>query len=81
MDNSAPLDEEMPPPVEDTALLAALEVIAKKRLRIETLVARCSDSLDFYDCSVWGVKAALMDAYELGRMSATGDETASKQDE
>ena len=45
------------------------EMIAKKHLHIETLKTRNSDSLDFHDCSVWAIKKALQDAYELGRLS------------
>ena len=40
--------------------------IAKETLRIETLERRNSDSLDFYDCSVWGIKEALEAAYKAG---------------
>jgi hypothetical protein len=41
--------------------------IAKKHLRIETLETRNSDSLDFHDVSVWGVEAALQEAYLAGK--------------
>ena len=44
-----------------------LEEIAKEELFIETLETRYSDSLDFHDVSVWGVKKALGLAFELGR--------------
>ena len=40
--------------------------IAKEHLRIETLEIRRSDSLDFHDVSVWGIRAALEAAYEAG---------------
>ena len=43
-----------------------LEQIAKEHLRVETLERRRSDSLDFHDCSVWGIKAALEAAYNAG---------------
>jgi len=43
-----------------------LTQIARERLRIETLQERMSDSLDFHDCSVWGIKGALEAAYNLG---------------
>jgi hypothetical protein len=33
--------------------------IAKEHLQIETLETRLSDSLDFHDVSVWGVRDAL----------------------
>jgi hypothetical protein len=40
--------------------------IAKKHLSIETLATRRSDSLDFHDVSVRGVRAALEAAYKAG---------------
>jgi hypothetical protein len=40
--------------------------IAKEHLSIETLETRRSDSLDFRDVSVWGVRAALEAAYKAG---------------
>ena len=40
--------------------------IAKEFLFIETLETRNLDRLDFHDVSVWGVKAALEAAYNLG---------------
>lgn len=43
-----------------------LEKIAKEILGIETLETRKSDSLDFYDISVWSIKEALELAYKLG---------------
>ncbi|MDE2020228.1 MAG: hypothetical protein KGJ13_07835 [Patescibacteria group bacterium] len=46
------------------------EMIAKEHLNIETLKTRNSDSLDFHDCSVWGVKKALQAAYDLGRLTS-----------
>jgi len=45
----------------------ALEKIAKENLYVETLNTRNSDSLDFYDVSVWGIKKSLELAYELGK--------------
>ncbi len=44
--------------------------IAKHHLSIETLETRNSDRLDFHDCSVWGVRAALEAAFEAGRRKA-----------
>lgn len=41
--------------------------IAQQHLGIETLVTRNSDSLDFHDTAVWGIKNALEAAYEAGR--------------
>lgn len=46
-----------------------LEQIANSVLGIETLETRMSDSLDFHECSVWGLKDALTQAYLLGRDS------------
>lgn len=44
--------------------------IARKHLAIPTLEIRRSDSLDFYQVSVWVVEAALNAAYQAGRRSA-----------
>lgn len=46
--------------------LEQLQAIAKERLNICTLADRNSDSLDFHDISVAGLRAALRDAYEAG---------------
>jgi hypothetical protein len=43
-----------------------LETIAKKHLFLDTLKTRNSDSLDFKDQSVWGIRNALYDAYVTG---------------
>ncbi len=43
-----------------------IALIAKDVLWIETLETRHSDSLDFHDCSVWGLKEALEAAYKAG---------------
>jgi len=43
-----------------------LEEIAKKHLFVETLESRNMDSLDFYDVSVRGIRAALFEAFEAG---------------
>lgn len=45
---------------------ALLTQIAKKHCRVETLDERKSDSLDFHEVSVWGLKAALEDAFKAG---------------
>lgn len=45
------------------------EMIAKEHLNIETLKTRNNDSLDFHDCSAWGIKKALQAAYDLGRLT------------
>jgi hypothetical protein len=47
-------------------LQTKLEEIAKKHLDVETLEERKSDQLDFTECSVWGIQAALEAAYRLG---------------
>ncbi len=47
-----------------------LAEIARRHLRIETLETRHSDSLDFHDVSVWGIKIALKSAYHLGRRTS-----------
>ncbi len=46
-----------------------LEKIAKEILWIETLETRSSDSLDFHEVSVWGLKEALEAAYKAGQQS------------
>lgn len=51
-------------------LNAALETIARDRLRIETLERRMADHLDFHSVSVWSLADALQEAYELGRRDA-----------
>ena len=48
-----------------------LAQIAKDELHLETLETRKSDSLDFHDCAVWSIKAALEAAYEAGQQSTT----------
>ena len=53
-----------------------LTQIALDHLFIETLATRNSDSLDFHDVSVWGVKSALMAAYQAGL--AAGQNATSK---
>ncbi|NRD68558.1 hypothetical protein HRD49_43250, partial [Corallococcus exiguus] len=47
-----------------------LERIAREEMDIETLEKRWSDSLDFHNVSVWGVKAALEAAYQAGKRDA-----------
>jgi hypothetical protein len=48
----------------------AIEAIARNILEIETLAERKSDSLDFHEVSVWGLRGALLAAYELGLAAA-----------
>lgn len=43
--------------------------IAQEHLLVETLETRKSDSLDFHDVSVWGIKSALIAAYQAGRVA------------
>ena len=47
-----------------------LQQIALDHLFIESLETRNSDRMDFHEVSVWGVKSALMAAYEAGRQAA-----------
>jgi hypothetical protein len=55
---------------------ALLTRIAQEHLFIDTLETRKSDSLDFHDVSVWGVKEALIAAYQAGL--AAGQKAAQK---
>ena len=41
--------------------------IARRRLFVETLETRNSDSLDFHDVAVWAIRDALAEAFEAGR--------------
>jgi hypothetical protein len=50
-----------------------MQQIALDHLSIETLETRNSDRMDFHEVSVWGVKSALMAAYEAGRQAAKQD--------
>ena len=49
-----------------TQINQQLSQIAREHLHIPTLDCRNSDRLDFYDVSVWAVKAALNAAYDAG---------------
>ena len=60
----------------DKALENLLQQIALDHLFIDNLKTRNSDRLDFHDVSVWGVKSALMAAYQAGL--AAGQKTAAK---
>jgi hypothetical protein len=51
-----------------------LEDIAKEHLRVPTLDARNSDSLDFRDLSVWQLRAALDAAYQAGILAANREQ-------
>lgn len=50
-----------------------LQRIAAEHLFIETLETRNSDRLDFYDVSVWGIRQALIDAFEAGRLACSNN--------
>jgi hypothetical protein len=50
-----------------------IEDIARKELLIETLEVQGLDDLDFHECSVIGIKAALTAAYEAGKQAKAGD--------
>ena len=63
LDAAAKCDRE----VEIDKLLAG---IAKRELRVPTLEARNSDSLDFHEVAVWSVQRALRLAYRAGRDAA-----------
>lgn len=54
-------------------LAQQMQQIALDHLFIETLETRNSDRMDFHEVSVWGVKSALMAAYEAGRQAAKQD--------
>jgi len=45
-----------------------LEAIARKHLGIPTLKPRGRDCLDFHEMSVWRLKDALQNAYDLGKL-------------
>ena len=57
---------------EEVKIMTRTEIlthIAKNRIGAETLETRNSDSLDFYDISVWALKEMLEKAYEAGRQA------------
>lgn len=55
----------------------ALENIARKHLHVFGFQVRRSDSLDFYNCSIWGIQAALEEAYKLGYAAGEAKSTRS----
>ena len=57
----------------DKDLENLLQQIALDHLFIDNLETRNSDRLDFHEVSVWGVKSALIAAYEAGRQAAKQD--------
>lgn len=44
----------------------SIDSIAREHLHIPSLETQNSDSLDFHDVSVWGIKNALKQAYRMG---------------
>jgi len=48
----------------------AISAIASNHLQIETLETQNSNSLDFHDVVVWSIKAALVEAFELGQQNS-----------
>lgn len=48
-----------------------LQRIAAEHFFVETLETRNSDRLDFYEVSVWGIRQALIDAFEAGRHASS----------
>ncbi len=63
LDAAAKCDRE----IEVDKLLAS---IARRELRVPTLDARNSDSLDFHEVAVWSLQRALRLAYRAGRDAA-----------
>ena len=55
---------------------ATLEAIAREHLAIDTLQRQGRDCLDFHDCGVASLRAALAAAYEAGRRHRRGAKTA-----
>ncbi len=53
-------------PKPEESLDQQLQQIALDHLFVETLETRNSDRLDFYEVSVWGIKSALIAAYQAG---------------
>ena len=56
----------------DKELKNLIEIAKKNRLipdEREDLKAKNSDSLDFTDCAVWNIEAALIAAYELDKVA------------
>jgi hypothetical protein len=49
--------------------------IAARILRIETTETRNSDRLDFHECAVWNIRAAMEAAYEAGKREREPERT------
>ena len=47
-----------------------IRMIARKHLKIDTLEVRGRDALDFHDCGVESIRAALEAAYNAGYSAA-----------
>jgi hypothetical protein len=43
-----------------------LQDIARRQMGVPQLTARKRDCLDFYDCAVWRIQAALEEAFDAG---------------
>ena len=55
-----------------------LSPIAKKHFDAETLETRNSDSHDFYEVAVWGIRDALIAAYMVGHQQGRIDSVNSR---
>ena len=52
---------------------AMLDQIAHHHWRVTTLETRNSHALDYYEISVWNLKAALAAAYQMGFRDGKGE--------
>lgn len=55
----------------DPELNKLINDIAKKHFSIDTLETRNRDDLDFHNVSVWDIKHALLETYNLGKLQET----------
>jgi len=55
---------------------AELLKIAQRQFRIETLDTQNWDRLDFHDVAVWAIRAALEEAFEVGRRAGPANTQA-----
>ena len=67
----ARIENMSPPPKIQAQIDKKLEAIAKKHLDVETLETRNSDRLDFHECGVGSIRAALRAAYKQGYADAS----------
>ncbi len=51
---------------ESAAAQAAIGLIARYHLKLETLETRHSDALDFHELATWNIREALLAAYAAG---------------